>query len=83
MLFTFVMAGWALAAAEPAVLAPSNAPSKPNKDRLVCRETERTGSRLGTTRVCKRESEWKKYSEDIQERMDESVRDKMRMDPQQ
>jgi len=71
-----LFAGLALAA-EPVAPAIDQPKAKPVKDRMVCRETERTGSRLGSTRICKTESQWRALNTVAEEQLDQISRDIM------
>jgi len=60
-----ILASWALASDPSAPqVAPATPPAK--KERMICRTMELTGTRMGSGRVCKRESEWRKDKEDAE-----------------
>ncbi len=55
----------------------SEATAKPktyDPDRIVCRAVEQTGSRLGTTRVCRTVAEWDQISKDSRTASDDVQR---------
>ncbi len=57
-------AGQQTTQAQPAATATTGQPAqvKPRKDRLVCKQTEEKGSRLGGKRICRTQAEWDEAS---------------------
>jgi hypothetical protein len=49
------------AAAQTAPVSPP-----PERDRLICRSPERTGTRINGGRLCRTESQWRKDKEDAE-----------------
>lgn len=64
MLKTIAIAGAALVAATPALAqnVPANQATSVQKakdpNRIICERDEETGSRLGSTKICKTAAEW-------------------------
>jgi hypothetical protein len=57
-----------LAAANSEVVAPPTPPAaKPKKERLICRTTQVTGSRLRGKRVCRTAEDWDRAEQNTQE----------------
>jgi hypothetical protein len=48
----------------------SKAPSKGDPDKVVCRVSQDTGSRLGKIRVCKTNAQWAEMRRQTQETID-------------
>jgi hypothetical protein len=42
------------------------------EDRLICRRRERTGTRMGTSRVCRTQAEWNQVAQDLARNAEET-----------
>lgn len=69
-----------LVATPPDTSAQTAVAATKDNDRMICRRKRVTGSRLGTTKVCKHRSEWDKEAEDAFQQL-QRVRDVPTGDP--